>query len=1112
MPEHIKQTEWKETKHVKYVKIFKLYLISLIISCHHTIFHMAQHVLPVAQLVPQYKPIGRCNNYARTVSKIPDTEDTIKFMLDTQQFSYTVDMFCDTLHLPVETLENSFVTSANIHTIEVFMNKVGYQGVVDKVSAFYMKNLAQPWQTMFKVFNRCLTTRTSGHDQTKINILQLFHVVLNQTHVDYAALLWWDFMNNVFQKKEAIQYPRFIKLIIADLMKKFPNISKRIDEDYHSIKDDIPLVSVYTTGNVSVRGMLIPDAFLTAEIRETNDFKEYEMVFMKVDVPMNQSQPVVSTQGTHRITPSAHKSPTVSASPPVSKKRKQIAGESSSPRKSLKITITQKQIVEKDDDDSEDRIEPGSHKDNPEVVDDDDDKERETKDDEMGSLEIRNEETQTTIPTPLSSPRKILSSDKKTSQELTDIVSNPTTTTSKHSQVKKRISSKYSHIPGALRRMCRRQGYMIQDMERKCVTTAKFWETHNKIDDILHEVVPQIAENVTNDLIEANLKPCIVNTIIEDRDAFRSQVPDFVSKEFKAHAPAIIAELFKNHVQSNVIHVHPTTTTSTETESSANLQYQLYLKMKRNLQDRANDIALWEALRCKFEKSSTYNTSFKEDDFHSYHDEHQDDDAPPEGRKDQHQEWDAWEEENVIDEDEVISEDVTPELIAEFQNIDKRVPTIFDHARMEATLRDSLSNLSRNAEEYADHLEQSTNFMENQIVWESRQPDIPRTIPKNLIFYGPQRNPNEPPRLLYNKDLFFLKYGNIEEKKYILSLHKIHAEEFPEPDLEEKITEVVRIVTDQPHGLDFMEQILVIRANDEPDSFSKADFKYLNKNDIEDLYYLCRSKDIDNQKVKLMNSLITFIRSCVIWERVHDFQLRIESYQMKVNLTAPTLTFLGFEKRAPYTIVDEPQMGLIYLNNKNEKRVMYLEKIVKFCDATLEKVLNEVKLRMFESKFLKKPPLLGSLRSTLLRADSRWVSGFLECCGTRRRIGSRCAVLNTPFALSWCDGWGGLIPSKSVLGALSNLLLSIYKVSKRRVEDYGNLSVFLRVENRALLLKVGLPTRVNLAVEGVLLDSICVLLCNAADGGMFSMFSFDVTLARVVLVKLDRCGIWNWQG
>ncbi|GJT21605.1 hypothetical protein Tco_0891542 [Tanacetum coccineum] len=168
-------------------------------------------------------------------------EVEVEFKLDAQELTYTVDMFRDTLKLLVETPDNPFITPVTIRTIESFMQTVGYQGVVNKVSAFYTKFLAQPWQTMFKVFNRCLTTRTSGHDQTKINILQLFHVMVNRTNVDYAALLWCDFMNNVFQKKNVIQYPRFIQLIIADLMEKYPSISRRHDEDYHSIKDDTPL-------------------------------------------------------------------------------------------------------------------------------------------------------------------------------------------------------------------------------------------------------------------------------------------------------------------------------------------------------------------------------------------------------------------------------------------------------------------------------------------------------------------------------------------------------------------------------------------------------------------------------------------------------------------------------------------------------------------------------------------------------------------------------------------------------------------------------------------------------------------------------------------------------
>nr|GEV44885.1 hypothetical protein [Tanacetum cinerariifolium] len=259
---------------------------------------MAQKVILAAQLVPRFHRIGRCNNYAvvQSIPCSPECKIIWQILLDhplnyaltatadvhvvyLQQFWRTISKWiCSEIFFIFlwKLLKNLFVAPVNIETIEAFMNKVGYQCVVDK---------------------------------TKINILQLFHVVINQTNVDYAALLWWDFMNNIPQ---------------------------RIEEDYHSIKDDIPLVSVYTTGDVRVRGMMIPNAFLTEEIRATDDFKEYKTVFMTVDVLMNHSQLVVSTQGTHR----------------------------------------QQKVVEgnKDDDDSEDRFEPESHKDKPEYVNDDDDK------------------------------------------------------------------------------------------------------------------------------------------------------------------------------------------------------------------------------------------------------------------------------------------------------------------------------------------------------------------------------------------------------------------------------------------------------------------------------------------------------------------------------------------------------------------------------------------------------------------------------------------------------------------------------------------------------------------------------------------------------------------
>ncbi|GJT59523.1 hypothetical protein Tco_1003056 [Tanacetum coccineum] len=257
---------------------------------------------------------------------------------------------------------------------------------------------------------------------------------------------------------------------------------------------------------------------------------------------------------------------------------------------------------------------------------------------------------QTPIPRKLRSPRTILSSDKNITQELTNTVPLPTTTTSNTSHSKIRIYSKYNHLP--------------------------------------------------EDLIENNLKSCIAITIIEDRDAFRSEVADLVSQKFNAQAPKIIEDLFMNYVQSNVIQVYPTTTTSTESTSSANLQQQLYFKMKRSLQDRANDPALWEVLKWG-EKSERHKASKSSKSARGSSSKHSAKDSTTYvSKQQQQQQWDAWVEKTFIDEDEVILEDETPELITELQDVDKHVPTIFDYERMKATLNDALSNdVSRDLKE-----------------------------------------------------------------------------------------------------------------------------------------------------------------------------------------------------------------------------------------------------------------------------------------------------------------------------------------------------------------------------------------------------------------------------
>nr|GEU47505.1 Gag-Pol polyprotein [Tanacetum cinerariifolium] len=260
------------------------------------------------------------------VHKVPDTKDTIRFRLNTQEITYTVDMFHDTLKLLAETPNNPFITPVTIETIESFMQTVGYQGVVDK-----------------------------------------------------------DFMNNVFWKKNVIQYPRFIKLIITDIMDMYPSIPRRLDEDYHTIKDDTPLEEIERM----------------VEGRE--DEKSYASEF--ADSMLNDD---VDDSGT-RIEPESHK-----------EQSENINNDNEVIEKEQKDDEIEK---EKKDDDVEKTDKVVKEKDNDKVA--------------SGSMEFRNEKIQTPFSTLIRSPRTDLYSNKRISEELIATVSPTTTTTSKDLSIPK---------------------------------------------------------------------------------------------------------------------------------------------------------------------------------------------------------------------------------------------------------------------------------------------------------------------------------------------------------------------------------------------------------------------------------------------------------------------------------------------------------------------------------------------------------------------------------------------------------------------------------------------------------------------------------------------------
>ncbi|GJY00557.1 hypothetical protein Tco_0357575 [Tanacetum coccineum] len=89
-----------------------------------------------------------------------------------------------------------------------------------------------PWQTLCKIFSKCLTTRVTGWDQPPLQIMQMI----------------------------------FTKIIISHYMTNFPKISRRARDIYHNLKDDDIMKNIFNSGRHKDRvGMKIPDWMISDE-------------------------------------------------------------------------------------------------------------------------------------------------------------------------------------------------------------------------------------------------------------------------------------------------------------------------------------------------------------------------------------------------------------------------------------------------------------------------------------------------------------------------------------------------------------------------------------------------------------------------------------------------------------------------------------------------------------------------------------------------------------------------------------------------------------------------------------------------------------------------------
>nr|GEZ55765.1 hypothetical protein [Tanacetum cinerariifolium] len=146
--------------------------------------------------------------------------------------------------------------------------------------------------------------------------------------------------------------------------------------------------------------------------------------------------------------------------------------------------------------------------------------------------------------------------------------------------------------------------------------------------------------------------------------------------------------------------------------------------------------------------------------------------------------------------------------------------------------------------------------------------------------------------------------------KPALSISKMKAAYYPDVDLEKMVPnkiwideeckyDIAAMFGDRSAVRTHMRILSAVRI----EVFSMYGYDYMKKRVLRHLNHL-PPKD----KKILTTAVNQWTRHLVIQQRVEDFQLGIESYQTRLNLTKPQWDATGYEYKYDYTVIDSPRV------------------------------------------------------------------------------------------------------------------------------------------------------------------------------------------------------------
>ncbi|GJV77666.1 hypothetical protein Tco_1509250 [Tanacetum coccineum] len=187
--------------------------------------------------------------------KLANSKEVFRFMVDEVEVTFSLLELRTILRLPLATAKNNveFVEPLELSVMLEFLDIISHTTQIHLTGQFYTKNLPQPWQTLVKILIRCINTRETNIDQPPFHMMQMFYYIVNNVHVDYAALIWEGLHYSLMHPSTSVPYSRFIKLILDSILTTYPDIPKRTNELHHYVANDEMVQSIFNFGKKKIR-------------------------------------------------------------------------------------------------------------------------------------------------------------------------------------------------------------------------------------------------------------------------------------------------------------------------------------------------------------------------------------------------------------------------------------------------------------------------------------------------------------------------------------------------------------------------------------------------------------------------------------------------------------------------------------------------------------------------------------------------------------------------------------------------------------------------------------------------------------------------------------------